>query len=86
MIKVNVDLRRCDATGTCAALMPDVLQDENGALFLFRKGDLVTEVLTFERHQEFVQLPAKLRQPLAWEVALGIPSGFEHAAVAVPVP
>ncbi|MET4538497.1 ferredoxin [Arthrobacter bambusae] len=33
MIKVNVDLQRCDANGTCAALMPDVFQiEKNGTL------------------------------------------------------
>ena len=31
MIKLNVDLQRCDANGTCAALMPDVFRiDELG--------------------------------------------------------
>ena len=61
-------------------------RNEGGELFLFRKGDLVTGVLAFERRQEFVQLRAKLRQPLAWDVALGIASGFESTAREVPVP
>jgi hypothetical protein len=62
------------------------IRNEGGELFLFRKGDLVTGVLAFERRQEFVQLRAKLRQPLAWDVALGIASGFKSAAREVPVP
>ncbi|MGO4470892.1 NAD(P)/FAD-dependent oxidoreductase [Arthrobacter sp. 2RAF6] len=60
--------------------------NESGELFLFRNGDLVTGVLAFERRQEFVQLRAKLRNPLTWDVALSIASGFEPAATAVPVP
>ena len=33
MIKLNVDLQRCDANGTCAALMPDVFRiDQDGTL------------------------------------------------------
>ncbi|MGO4470893.1 ferredoxin [Arthrobacter sp. 2RAF6] len=33
MIKLSVDMQRCDANGTCAALMPDVFRiDQDGTL------------------------------------------------------
>lgn len=33
MVQVNVDFARCDANGTCAALMPDVFRiGEDGLL------------------------------------------------------
>ncbi|EMF51266.1 MULTISPECIES: ferredoxin [Streptomyces] len=33
MVEVNVDFARCDANGTCAALMPDVFRiGEDGLL------------------------------------------------------
>jgi ferredoxin len=40
MVEVTVDFARCDANGTCAALMPDVFRiGENGLL-----EQLTTEV------------------------------------------
>lgn len=37
MIRINVDLDRCDANGTCAALMPDVFQiGDDGRLHLLQ--------------------------------------------------
>jgi ferredoxin len=40
MVEVNVDFARCDANGTCAALMPDIFRiGENGLL-----EQLTTEV------------------------------------------
>ncbi|GHB59246.1 hypothetical protein GCM10010306_060950 [Streptomyces umbrinus] len=40
MVEVKVDFARCDANGTCAALMPDVFRiGENGLL-----EQLTTEV------------------------------------------
>ncbi|WP_285249480.1 ferredoxin [Pseudarthrobacter sp. fls2-241-R2A-168] len=52
MIKVNVDLQRCDANGTCAALMPDLFRiDQAGRLEQLRaeveeeRGDDLEEVI-----------------------------------------
>jgi len=61
-------------------------QNDNGSLFLFRQGGFLAGALAFERRQEFVQLRAKLRQPLAWEVAMGMVPGLEPMSSAVLVP
>lgn len=61
-------------------------RNDNGSLFLFRKGGFLAGALAFERRQEFVQLRAKLRQPLAWDVALGMVPGLEPVSSAVLVP
>lgn len=53
MIKLHVDLQRCDANGTCAALMPDVFRiDQDGTLEQLRseveeerEGDLEEVIL-----------------------------------------
>jgi len=40
MIKVNVDLQRCDANGTCAALMPDVFHIEKDGTLVQLASDV----------------------------------------------
>lgn len=40
MIKVKVDFTRCDANGTCAALMPDIFEIEDGGTMQLRKSEI----------------------------------------------
>ncbi|GAA4013205.1 FAD/NAD(P)-binding oxidoreductase [Streptomyces plumbiresistens] len=41
----------------------------DGSLFLYRRGEVVTGVLAFERRAEFVKLRALLRRELSWQAA-----------------
>lgn len=50
-IKVNVDFERCDANGTCAALMPDVFQiNDQGSL------ELLTDQVAADRSEELEEV------------------------------
>jgi len=44
-------------------------RDDDGALFIYREGDVVNGVLAFEQRQQFVKLRAALRNPLSWSAA-----------------
>lgn len=43
MIEVKVDFQRCDANGTCAALMPDVFQIEKNGLLTQLKTEVADD-------------------------------------------
>jgi NADPH-dependent 2,4-dienoyl-CoA reductase/sulfur reductase-like enzyme len=42
---------------------------DEGSLFVYRSGEVVTGVLAFERRAQFVKLRAALRKPLSWRDA-----------------